>query len=62
VLHPVVLGYGDPLTWSGIPRLVKEESTAREILDQIVHQTAQYGLPALELRHDGQRGVIAVGR
>ena len=62
VLHPVELGYGDPLTRSGVPRLVTEESTAREILDQIVRQTARFGLPALDLRQDGQRGVVAVGR
>jgi poly-gamma-glutamate synthesis protein (capsule biosynthesis protein) len=62
VLHPVELGYGDHLTRSGIPRLVTDDSTAREILDQIVQQTAQFGLPALELRRDGQRGVVAVGR
>ena len=62
VLHPVELGYGDHLTRSGIPRLVTDDSTAREIFDQIVQQTAQFGLPALELRRDGQRGVVAVGR
>jgi poly-gamma-glutamate synthesis protein (capsule biosynthesis protein) len=62
VLHPVELGYGDHLTRSGIPRLVTDDSTAREILDQIVQQTAQFGLPALELRRDGQRGVVAVDR
>jgi poly-gamma-glutamate capsule biosynthesis protein CapA/YwtB (metallophosphatase superfamily) len=62
VLHPVELGYGDHLTRSGIPRLVTDDSTAREIFDQIVQQTAQFGLPALELRRDGQRGVVDVGR
>ncbi|HKX98537.1 MAG TPA: CapA family protein [Steroidobacteraceae bacterium] len=62
VLHPVELGYGDPLTRSGIPRLVTDDSTAREILDQVVQQTARFGLPALDLQQEGQRGVVAVGR
>jgi len=58
VLHPVELGYGDRLTTSGIPRLVTDPAAAREITDQIVKQTAQFGLPALEVRYDGARGVI----
>jgi poly-gamma-glutamate synthesis protein (capsule biosynthesis protein) len=62
VLHPVELGYGDPLTRSGIPRLVTDDSTARAILDQVVQQTARFGLPALDLQREGQRGVVAVGR
>ena len=62
VLHPVELGYGDRLTTSGIPRLVTDEAVAREIIDQIVTQTAQFGLPALELRYSGARGTIIPGR
>lgn len=62
VLHPVELGYGDRLTTSGIPRLVAEESTAREIIGQVVTQTAKFGLPALELRYSGTRGIIVPGR
>ena len=62
VLHPVELGYGDRLTTSGIPRLVTDESTARAILDQIVKQTEQFGLPALEISHSGMQGIIATGR
>jgi hypothetical protein len=62
VLHPVELGYGDRLTTSGIPRLVADESIAREILDQIVKQTDQFGLPALRISYSGMRGVIATGR
>jgi poly-gamma-glutamate synthesis protein (capsule biosynthesis protein) len=52
-LHPVELGYGDRLTTSGIPRLVTDEGTAREILGQIVTQTARFGLPELDLRYSG---------
>ncbi len=62
VLHPVELGYGDRLTTSGIPRLVADESVAREILDQIVKQTDQFGLPTLKISYSGMRGVIAAGR
>ncbi len=62
VLHPVELGYGDRLTTSGIPRLVADESAAREILDQIVKQTDQFGLPTLGISYSGMRGVIAAGR
>ncbi len=59
VLHPVELGYGDRLTTSGIPRLVADEAVAREILGQIVTQTAQFGLPALDLRYSGTSGIIS---
>ncbi len=62
VLHPVELGYGDRLTTSGIPRLVTDEAEARTIIDQVVKQTAQFGLPKLGLRFDGSRAVIATGR
>ena len=62
VLHPVALGYGDRLTTSGIPRLVADEPAAREILDQIVKQTDQFGLPALEIGYSGRRGIIAADR
>lgn len=62
VLHPVELGYGDRLTTSGIPRLVTEPAQAREIIGQVVEQTAAFGLPALEIRYEGARAVIASGR
>jgi hypothetical protein len=62
VLHPVELGYGDRLTTSGIPRLVTDPAAAREIMGQIVQQTAQFGLPELGLRQDGARAVITAGR
>jgi len=61
VLHPVELGYGDRLTTSGIPRLVADESQAREILDQVVKQTDRFGLPALRITYSGLRGIIAAG-
>lgn len=62
VLHPVELGYGDKLTTSGIPRLVTDEATAREILGQVEKQTAQFGLPALGLRYSGATGIIVPGQ
>jgi poly-gamma-glutamate synthesis protein (capsule biosynthesis protein) len=58
VLHPVELGYGDRLTTSGIPRLVSDEATAREIVGQVVEQTAKFGLPKLDLRYSGSNAVI----
>ncbi|MBM4218286.1 MAG: CapA family protein [Gammaproteobacteria bacterium] len=58
VLHPVELGYGDRLTTSGTPRLVSNEARAREILGQIVDETARFGLPQLGLRMSGVRGVV----
>jgi len=62
VLHPIEMGYGDRLTTSGIPRLVSNETLSRAIVGQVVDQTAKFGLPALRLRYDGARAVIAVGR
>ncbi len=62
VLHPIEMGYGDRLTTSGIPRLVTDPAAAREITGQIVRQTAQFGLPELELRQDGTRAVVSAGR
>ena len=62
VLHPVELGYGDRLTTSGIPRLVADEAEARTIINQVVKQTAQFGLPELGLRFDGARAIISTGR
>jgi poly-gamma-glutamate capsule biosynthesis protein CapA/YwtB (metallophosphatase superfamily) len=58
VLHPVELGYGDRLMTSGIPRLVADESIAREIFDQIVKQSADYGLPVLDIRYSGTQGIV----
>ncbi len=58
VLHPVELGYGDGLTTSGIPRLVADETVAKEVIDQIVKQTAEYGLPALKVTYTGIRAIL----
>jgi poly-gamma-glutamate capsule biosynthesis protein CapA/YwtB (metallophosphatase superfamily) len=58
VLHPLELGYGDPLTESGIPRVVTSASVATEVLDQVVHQTEQFGLPKLNLSRSGSTAVI----
>ena len=61
VLHPVEIGYGDTLTTSGVPRLVTDEAMAREIVGQVVDQTAKFGLPKLEVELFGkQRGHRAV--
>ncbi len=62
VLHPVELGYGERLMTSGIPRLVSDEAEARRILDQVVKQTEQFGLPPLGITYSGTRGVIATAR
>jgi poly-gamma-glutamate synthesis protein (capsule biosynthesis protein) len=51
VLHPVELGYGRPLTESGVPRLVADKATAADIFRQINEQTAQFGLPELNIRY-----------
>lgn len=58
VLHPVDLGYGSKLTESGIPRLVTDDSAAREIFRQIMEQNRQFGLPALNVRYVKARAVI----
>lgn len=62
VLHPVEMGYGDKLTTSGVPRLVADEATARDIIGQVIEQTAKFGLPALDIRYSGGRGVIVPAR
>jgi poly-gamma-glutamate synthesis protein (capsule biosynthesis protein) len=61
VLHPVELGYGERLTASGIPRLVADEAAAREIVGQVVEQTAKFGLPEMPLRYSGNRAIVEVG-
>ncbi len=61
LLHPVELGYGDKLTTSGVPRLVADEAKARQIVGQIVDQTAKFGLPALDVRYSGSTAVIGPG-
>jgi len=62
MLHPIDLGYGDRLTTSGTPRLVADPTEARKILDQVVTQTASFGLPKLALRYEGARAVIPAVR
>ncbi len=62
VLHPVDLGYGDRLTTSGTPRLATDEAKAREILDQVVEQTASFGLPKFAISYSGGRGTIVPDR
>jgi poly-gamma-glutamate synthesis protein (capsule biosynthesis protein) len=62
VLHPVELGYGDKLTTSGVPRLVTDEAKTREIIGQLVEQTAKFGLPALTVRYSANGGTIVPDR
>jgi len=44
-LYPIEEGYGDRLTDSGIPRLVKDPTVRNAIIQQITAATALYGLP-----------------
>jgi poly-gamma-glutamate synthesis protein (capsule biosynthesis protein) len=58
VLHPIELGYGAPLTESGIPRLVADKPVAEEILRQVTEQTAKFGLPELNISYGKTTAVI----
>jgi len=58
VLHPIEMGYGAPLTESGIPRLVTDAAAAKDILDQVPKQTALFGLPELNIRYTKATAVI----
>ncbi len=62
VLHPIDLGYGDRLTTSGTPRIVADEAEGRAIINQVVEQTASFGLPKLTINYSGGRGIIAPDR
>ena len=44
-VYPIEEGYGDRLTDSGIPRLVKDPAVRNAIIQQITAATALYGLP-----------------
>jgi poly-gamma-glutamate synthesis protein (capsule biosynthesis protein) len=57
-LHAIEEGYGHPLVESGIPRLVTDASAAAAIFKQIVGQTAQFGLPRLNIRYEGGSAII----
>lgn len=58
VLYPVELGYGRPLTESGIPQLVTDKDSADEIFAQVRKQTAQFGLPDLKIRYTKSTAII----
>jgi len=58
MLHPIEMGYGRPLTESGIPQLVNDKPAADEILRQITDQTARFGLPELNMRITKATAVI----
>ena len=54
-LDPLELGYGAPLTESGIPRLATDAKTIDQITNEILEMTRAYGLPALHLtRREGR--------
>jgi poly-gamma-glutamate capsule biosynthesis protein CapA/YwtB (metallophosphatase superfamily) len=57
-LDPLELGYGAPLTESGIPRLASDPKTIDAITNEIRDMTRAYGLPALHLAREG--GTIAI--
>jgi poly-gamma-glutamate capsule biosynthesis protein CapA/YwtB (metallophosphatase superfamily) len=57
-LDPLDLGYGAPLTESGIPRLATDRKTVDAIKREILDMTRAYGLPALHLAREG--GTIAI--
>ena len=57
-LDPLELGYGTPLTESGIPRLATDRKTVDAITQEIVGMTRAYGLPALHLVHEN--GMISI--
>jgi hypothetical protein len=52
-LDPLELGYGAPLTESGIPRLATSPRTIEAITNEILDMTRAYGLPALHLTRNG---------
>lgn len=58
VLHPIEMGYGKPLTESGIPRLVTDGPAAMEILNQVTEQTTLFGLPDLNVRYSKSTAII----
>ena len=57
-LHPIELGYGSVLSESGIPRLATDTVTVDSIFRQIVDQTAQFGLPRLNITYAKGLAVI----
>jgi poly-gamma-glutamate synthesis protein (capsule biosynthesis protein) len=57
-LYPIEEGYGDRLTDSGIPRLVKNPTVSDAIIQQITTATGLYGLPALHFNHQDGGAVL----
>ena len=57
-LHAIEEGYGTTLPESGIPRVVTDEAVATDIFRQITDQTAQFGLPKLNLTRSKTTAVI----
>jgi poly-gamma-glutamate synthesis protein (capsule biosynthesis protein) len=59
LLYPIELGYGRPLTESGLPQLVNDKPAADDIFRQITEQTERFGLPELNMRIAKGAAVIA---
>ena len=57
-LHAIEEGYGSTLPESGIPRVVTDEAVATAIFQQITDQTAQFGLPKLNLSRAKTTAII----
>ena len=57
-LDPLELGYGAPLTESGIPRLATDRTTIDAIAKELVDMTKAYDLPPLHVTRE--RGVIVL--
>lgn len=55
-LHPVELGYGEPLTRRGIPRIAPP-AVATEILDVVAERSAAFGTA---IERDGGVGVVSL--
>jgi hypothetical protein len=58
-LYPVEEGYGDRLTDSGIPRLMKDPPVSNAIIQQITTATVLYGPPAPHLNFRDAAAVLS---
>jgi len=57
-LHAIEEGYGSTLPESGIPRIVTDDAVATAIFQQVTDQTAQFGLPKLNLSRAKATAII----
>ena len=58
LLYPIEMGYGQPLTESGVPQRVNDRPAADDIFRQITDQTSRFGLPELNMRITKTTAVI----